>query len=117
MAGHQLGRRIGFPTANISCDFPEKIIPANGVYAVRVYLEDNIERCGMLNIGTRPTVNGEDHARTVEVHIFDFDKSIYNQHIRVEFVAYLRSERRMADLDALRYQLSLDKESAQGLLI
>ncbi len=117
VAGHQLGRRIGFPTANISCDFPEKIIPANGVYAVRVYLEDNIERCGMLNIGTRPTVNGEDHARTVEVHIFDFDKSIYNQHIRVEFVAYLRSERRMADLDALRYQLSLDKESAQGLLI
>ena len=70
VAGHQLGRRIGFPTANISCDFPEKIIPANGVYAVRVYLEDNIERCGMLNIGTRPTVNGEDHARTVEVHIF-----------------------------------------------
>ena len=117
VSGHQLGRRIGFPTANVSCLYPQKIIPANGVYAVRVYLEDQIERCGMLNIGTRPTIDGTDHDRSIEVHIFDFDQSIYGQLINIEFVAYLRPERRMEDLDALRYQLSQDREIARGLLI
>ena len=117
VAGQQLGRRIGFPTANIECDTTPKIIPANGVYAVRVYLEDGIERCGMLNIGTRPTVEGSDHARSIEVHIFDFDQSIYGQQIRIEFVDYLRPERRMEDIEALRYQLQRDREVARGLLI
>lgn len=117
IAGHQIGRRIGYPTANIVSLCPQKIIPANGVYAVRVYLEDNIERCGMLNIGTRPTVDETDHERSIEVHIFDFNKSIYGQTIRIEFVAYLRPERRMDDIEALRYQLSIDKEIARGLLI
>lgn len=117
VAGQQLGRRIGFPTANIECDTTPKIIPANGVYAVRVYLEDGIERCGMLNIGTRPTVEGPDHARSIEVHIFDFDQSIYGQQIRIEFVDYMRPERRMEDIEALRYQLQRDREVARGLLI
>ena len=84
---------------------------------MRVYLEDQIERCGMLNIGTRPTIDGTDHDRSIEVHIFDFDQSIYGQLINIEFVAYLRPERRMEDLDALRYQLSQDREIARGLLI
>lgn len=117
VAGQQLGRRIGFPTANIECNSPQKIIPANGVYAVRVYLEDGIERCGMLNIGTRPTVEGPDHRRSIEVHIFDFEQSIYGKPIRIEFVAYLRPERRMEDIEALRYQLQRDREVARGLLI
>lgn len=115
--GSQIGHRIGFPTANIECSHLDKIVPARGVYAVKVYLEDGVERGGMLNIGIRPTVQATGQERTIEVHIFDFDRPLYGQSIRVEFVSYLRPERLMENLEALRSQLVLDKKIAQKILI
>ena len=106
--GQQRGRTIGFPTANIEVNHPDKIIPKNGVYAVRVYLE-NKEHLGMMNIGTNPTVNGEH--RSIEVHIFDWSKSIYTQTIQVSLIDRVRDELKFDSLEALRNQLEKDKEA------
>jgi len=111
--GQELGRTIGYPTANIFVSSPLKLIPADGVYAVWVKV-GSITRGGMLNIGNNPTVAGK--GRTIEVNIFDFSEMIYNQSISVEFVDKLRSEEKFMNLDALKTQLLNDKLQAMEVL-
>ena len=105
--GDQLGRTIGFPTANIRVNEHFKLIPKNGVYAVNVQLKQG-PLFGMLNIGTRPTVNNSNET-TIEVHIFDFEENIYGQHMRIEFVKRIRDEKKFSNKEELAAQLELDK--------
>jgi riboflavin kinase/FMN adenylyltransferase len=114
--GNKLGRTIGYPTANLAVAEEEKLIPGNGVYAVKVTIgSDEVAYSGMMNIGVRPTVNGT--KRTIEVNIIDFDKDIYGQTMTVNLFAYLRGEVRFEGLDKLKEQLAKDKLSARKLLI
>lgn len=106
--GQKLGRQIQFPTANINASDPDKIIPGYGVYAVQVMVQGNSYH-GMLNIGSRPTVNNNADHRTVEVHIFDFDSDIYGEPIEVVFFKKLRKEQKFPSLEALKDQLDKDK--------
>lgn len=106
--GQKLGREIGFPTANIRIDEEYKLIPQDGVYAVKVSVNNAIYK-GMLNIGYRPTVNANNVSKTLEVHILDFDEEIYNQQITIEFAAKIRDEIKFPDLNALKAQLEIDK--------
>jgi len=105
--GNQIGRTIGFPTANIFNDNRLKQIPANGVYAVKVNVENKIYT-GMCNIGVRPTIDHGD--LTVEINIFDFDKDIYGEKITVFFYKRIRSEKKFPNITALKEQLAKDKE-------
>ena len=98
--GRQLGRTIGFPTANMQVDDPSKLVPASGVYAVEV-LYAGQTLAGMLNIGFRPTVDAATGAganQTIETYIFDFDKDIYGEHLTLRFRAFLRLEQRITRL-------------------
>ncbi len=108
--GQKIGRTINFPTANIDTSDPDKIIPGYGVYAVKVTVKEQ-EFIGMLNIGSRPTVNHNADHRTVEVNILNFDADIYGEPIKVVFYHKLREEQRFASLDALKEQLAKDKIS------
>jgi riboflavin kinase/FMN adenylyltransferase len=111
--GRQLGRTIGFPTANMQVDDSSKLIPANGVYAVDVeYAGQTLG--GMLNIGFRPTVAGTN--QTIETYIFDFDKDIYGEHMTLRFKEFLRPEQKFEGLPALVAQLKRDEESARAVL-
>jgi riboflavin kinase/FMN adenylyltransferase len=113
VAGKQLGRTIGYPTANIECEDKFKLIPADGIYAVKV-IHKGKEYGGMLNIGENPTVPGK--GRSTEVNIFDFDKQIYGDDATILFIKRLRSELKFADLDALKVQLAKDKEDSLEIL-
>jgi len=109
--GNQLGRTIGYPTANLLVENDQKLIPANGVYAVKVNIEGREELFkGMMNIGIRPTVNGTN--RVIEVNIFDFDEMIYDSTLKITLVKYLRSEVKFNGLDELKAQLARDKENS-----
>ena len=110
MKGRQLGRKIEFPTANLEIVPNRKLIPANGVYAVNVIVENAIYN-GMMNIGYRPTVSDE-KVRTIEVHIFDFDNDIYEKEIKVRMITRIRDEIRFNGIDELREQLKKDKLEA-----
>ncbi|MDX5347020.1 MAG: bifunctional riboflavin kinase/FAD synthetase [Hymenobacteraceae bacterium] len=111
--GDKLGRTIGYPTANISVREPHKLIPAQGVYAVKVQVLG--QQCkGMLNIGTRPTVGGT--RPTIEVNIFDFTDDIYGKELTLNFIAHLRPEQKFNGLEELQAQLSSDKAQAIKLL-
>ncbi|MBO0931193.1 bifunctional riboflavin kinase/FAD synthetase [Fibrella aquatilis] len=112
--GRQLGRTIGFPTANMQVDDAVKLIPANGVYAVDVE-QGGQTYGGMLNIGFRPTVAGEH--QTIETYIFDFDKDIYGEHMTLRFRGFLRSEQKFNGLPALMEQLHLDEQRARAVLL
>lgn len=105
VAGNKLGRTIGYPTANLQIEDEEKLVPGNGVYAVELTIgtEKTVYK-GMMNIGTRPTVDGT--KRTVEVNIFDFDKEIYGENIQVYLNSYLRAEVKFSELDQLKQQLA-----------
>ena len=112
VAGNQLGRTIGFPTANMRLYEPLKLLPGNGVYSVEVETVGRKFR-GMCNIGTRPTVNaGSD--RTVETNIFDFDEDIYGLDLKVTFLRKIRPERRFGSLETLKDQLILDRQACLG---
>lgn len=111
--GNQLGRTLGFPTANIHVSEPYKLIPADGVYAVQVIVNQSVKN-GVMNIGLRPTVHGAN--RTIEVNIFDFDRDIYGQELTVFFVAKIRGEQKFSGIDALKIQIGQDKETAMQLL-
>lgn len=113
--GAQLGRTIGYPTANIVPNHKEQIIPANGVYAVRVNYEGKYYHA-MLNIGYRPTVSNEKTLH-IEVHVFDFSKDIYNEQLELEFVQRLRDEQKFSSVDTLKEQLGKDAENAQKVLL
>lgn len=138
MKGNQLGRTIGYPTANLQVSNAEKLIPGDGVYAVEVEIVGEGEGAGgavtagvnaiagvrglwdgprwkgMMNIGMRPTVDGR--VRTIEVNIFDFDEDIYGRELRVFVKNYLRGEEKFNGLDALKTQLALDKKNATAAL-
>lgn len=111
--GRQLGRTIGFPTANMQVDNAVKLIPGNGVYAVDVE-QGGQTYGGMLNIGFRPTVAGEN--QTIETYVFDFDKDIYGEHMTLRFRAFLRPEQKFNGLPALMEQLHLDEQQAREVL-
>lgn len=108
--GNKLGRTLGYPTANLQVGIEEKLVPGNGVYAVTVALPDGTQKNGMMNIGVRPTVDGK--KRMIEVNIFDFDKDIYGITLRVYVKKYLRGEQKFDGLDALKQQLTIDKEQS-----
>lgn len=112
--GYHVGRKIGFPTANLSVNSPDKLIPQNGVYAVLVTI-DGKEYMGMLNIGVRPTVNNGVN-RTIEVHILHFDADIYGKSIRLTFVERIRPELRFSSLQALTDELQKDAETVERIL-
>jgi len=112
--GRQLGRTIGFPTANIKPNDPLKLVPAHGVYAVLLHVDGKVEK-GMMNIGIRPTVDNT-LARTIEVHIIDFDADIYNHSIEVAFIKKLRDEIKFPTIDDLKAQLHLDRNHAIEVL-
>ncbi len=107
--GNKLGRTIGYPTANLNITENKKLIPGNGVYAVKVTL-NKVNYCGMMNIGVRPTVEGVN--RMIEVNIFDFDKEIYGSTLTVHIHKRLRNEQKFTGLDELKKQLGKDKDAA-----
>ncbi|MEY4876234.1 MAG: hypothetical protein RL708_1383, partial [Bacteroidota bacterium] len=112
--GKQLGRTIGYPTANITPLLSEKLIPADGVYAVKIECSKGNFN-GMLNIGFKPTIDGKE--RTIEVNIFDFNFDIYEEQIKVFFHTYIRDEKKFESLDALKNQLLQDKETVKNFFI
>jgi riboflavin kinase/FMN adenylyltransferase len=137
--GDKLGRKLGYPTANLKVDDEEKIIPHNGIYAVYAELLPGTDEThgmsarqtassfqhfiphgkderlkGMMSIGFRPTVDGK--KRVIEINIFDFNKDIYGRHLRVYVKQYLREEIKFANLDALVRQIDQDKIESQRVL-
>lgn len=111
--GDKKGRTIGFPTANIKILEKDKLIPADGVYAVKIVVRGYFYK-GMMNIGYRPTVSGT--LRSVEVHIFDFSEEIYGDIIQIMLYNFIRYEMKFPSLDALKIQLESDKQTAFHLL-
>ena len=104
--GQQLGRTIGFQTANIHIKEDYKLIPKNGVYIIKSYLNE-VLIYGIMNIGNRPTVNGLN--QTIEVHFIDFDKDLYGQEVTIEVVEFIREEHKFDSLESLKNQIQKDK--------
>lgn len=113
--GQHVGRTLGFPTANLRLEDPEKLVPADGVYAVQARTENGTECGGMLSIGTRPTL-GKDSQRTIEVHLFDFRGDLYRHSLRVELLRYVRPNRCFDTLEGLRQQLLQDEQNIRAIL-
>jgi riboflavin kinase/FMN adenylyltransferase len=112
--GNQMGRTIGFPTANLSIEDDWKLIPCNGVYAVSGLLKEKESFKGMMNIGNRPTFDGKE--RNIEVHIFEFDKEIYNEKLTVNIVQKIRDEIKFTNINELQAQLKTDQSTCLQLL-
>ncbi|MEO0898687.1 MAG: bifunctional riboflavin kinase/FAD synthetase [Bacteroidota bacterium] len=108
--GQKLGRTIGYPTANIQPDNEYKLIPANGIYLVKVEVRDQ-QHYGLMNIGNKPTVGT--FTRGYEVYILDFDEDIYGAYLRTEFIEYLRPEKKFDSLESLI--AAMDKDKAYGI--
>jgi riboflavin kinase/FMN adenylyltransferase len=131
VSGDKLGRQLGYPTANLKIEDPEKLIPGNGIYAVEVQLVNGQELLdnkgrdpltihpsrmkGMMSIGIRPTVTTETK-RVIEINIFDFDKDIYGKTLRVYVKHYMREEVKFNGLDELKLQLAKDRQEALSVL-
>lgn len=113
--GNHIGRKLGFPTANIHPMAPYKLIPMNGVYAIRVELRGHIQK-GMLNIGFRPTIDSDSAVKTIEAHLFDVSGDFYDEHVVIHFIKRVRDEMRFSGLDALKKQLEIDKSNIQKIL-
>lgn len=114
VSGYHEGRRLGFPTANLDISHFGQLIPAPGVYAVRVRMENTVEmKRGMMNIGMRPTFAGTQ--MTLEAHIFNFEGDIYGQLLLVSFVKRIRSERKFGSPEELAEQLGEDEQSVLAL--
>lgn len=112
--GKQLGRTIGYPTANIRVGDTDKLLPKIGVYAVRVTLGQETFP-GMLNVGRNPTTDSDQRIK-VEVNIFDFDREIYDAVLKVEFVKWIRDEEKFANLEELKLALAGDKVACTAIL-
>lgn len=113
--GDKLGRKLGYPTANLKIQNEEKIIPGNGIYAVYAQPEGySVKQKGMMSIGFRPTVDGK--KRVIEVNIFDFDKEIYDESLKVFVKKYLREEVKFDGLEALVKQIDQDKINSLKVL-
>lgn len=115
VGGQQLGRRMGYPTANIEVNEHFKLVPPDGVYACKVHVEGKLYG-GMLNIGYRPTVNHNVDHRSLEVHIFDFNRDIYSEEIQVEFLTRVRSEMKFENIDILKKQLRNDEIKIRAII-
>ncbi len=111
--GDKIGRTIGYPTANLQLNDPEKLVPADGVYAVEVYRKKE-QLKGMMYIGSRPVVNGK--RRVIEVNIFDFDENIYDEYLKIIFKAFIRKDLILSNLDNLKNQLYIDKVAVENAL-
>jgi riboflavin kinase/FMN adenylyltransferase len=111
--GKQLGRTIGYPTANITIEEDYKLIPNNGVYIAKSVLNGKTV-FGMMNIGTRPTVDGT--KQTIEINFFDFKQDLYGQKITISLLHRMRSEQKFESIDALKNQLSKDKKTALAFI-
>ncbi|WP_370390110.1 bifunctional riboflavin kinase/FAD synthetase [uncultured Winogradskyella sp.] len=111
--GNKIGRTIGFPTANIFIKDAYKLIPKDGVYVVRSRFK-NRTLTGMLNIGNKPTVDG--NSKSIEVHFFNFNEDLYGKTLKIEFLKRLRDERKFEGLDTLKSQLQLDMKEAQSFI-
>jgi len=111
--GQHLGTEIGYPTANIQIKEKHKLIPPEGIYAVKVRYESQVFG-GMLYIGRRPTLNGI--LQSIEVNIFDFQKNIYGQHLEIDFIQHIREDKKFDDLNGLKIQLALDKIETMKIL-
>jgi riboflavin kinase/FMN adenylyltransferase len=113
--GNHIGRKMGFPTANIHPLDPNKLIPMNGVYAIRVELRGETYK-GMLNIGFRPTIDSAMAVKTVEAHLFGASGDFYDEEVVIHFVKRVRDEMKFSGLEALKQQLQKDKITIQKLL-
>ncbi len=105
--GSEIGRTIGFPTANIAVP-KYKLLPKSGVYSVKIQVENN-NYIGMMNLGLRPTI-GNFNTKTLEVHIIDFDKDIYGKSIKIDIIKRIRNEKKFASINELKLQLEKDKQ-------
>ena len=113
--GFQEGRKMGFPTANLLVENPQKLLPLNGVYATLVEVEGyEHPLMGMTNIGNRPTFNGK--GVTIETNILDFSADIYGQNMRVAFVERIRAEVKFSTIDELKAKMKEDEEVARQLI-
>jgi riboflavin kinase/FMN adenylyltransferase len=110
VAGEKLGRKLGFPTANLSAHSEQ--FPPNGVYVAEVRLAGTLHR-GVANLGYRPTVTAGQSERLLELHLFDLERDIYGEEMEVRFLRYLRPEQKFADVGALKAQITLDVEAAR----
>lgn len=115
MHGDKMGRQLGYPTANLQVTDSRKLIPSEGIYAIRVQLAHETQwRNGVMSIGTRPTFNGSD--LRLEAHLFDFNGDLYDQVITVQFIAYLRGNQKFGNVDALIVQMNNDSAKAKEIL-
>lgn len=110
--GDERGRTIGFPTANLQPEHPEKAIPKNGIYAVKIRVDDVWYR-GVMNIGLRPTFDGQ--KKSLEVNIFDFNQMIYGKMVQIRFFDRIRDEQKFEGTEGLKAQLKKDKQSALAI--
>ncbi len=113
--GNHIGREMGFPTANIHPFDPNKLIPMNGVYAIRAELKGETVG-GMLNIGFRPTIDSASAVKTIEAHLFDISGDFYGEKIVIHFIKRVRDEMKFAGMNKLREQLVLDRIQIRELL-
>ena len=111
--GKKLGEKIGYPTANINVKEDYKLIPKTGVYIVKTKIQ-NKTVFGMMNIGNRPTVNG--NHQTIEVHFFDFNKDLYGKKLTIELIYFLRDEKKFGSIDLLIHQLKKDERTARDYI-
>lgn len=112
--GKQIGRTIGYPTANVMVNDKNKEIPQNGVYAVKVTDNETHKYYGILNIGNRPTLE-DNRGQTIEVHLINENKNLYGHRLRLDFIQRLREERRFANLEELKEAIGGDKHRAQEI--
>lgn len=112
--GKGLGKKIGFPTANIKIEESYKLIPKKGVYVVKSQIDENTTLYGMMNIGNNPTVNGT--TQSIEVNFFDFSKSIYDTQVKIEILERLRDEQKFNSVEDLKIQLGLDMKNSNQFL-
>jgi riboflavin kinase/FMN adenylyltransferase len=113
--GNHIGRKMGFPTANIHPNDAYKLIPMNGVYAIRAELGGKLHN-GMLNIGFRPTIDSSAAVKTIEAHLFGVSGDFYDEEVVIHFVHRVRDEMKFSGLEALKQQLEQDKKNIQKLL-
>ncbi len=113
--GQKLGRKLGYPTANIKPNEHYKLIPGKGVYACFINVMGK-QYGGMLNVGVRPTINSSDYELTIEVHILDFNQDIYSEEVTVSFIQKVRDEEKFSGLDTLVAQLKVDEQNIRKIL-
>ena len=114
--GKQIGRTIGFPTANLDVKSIESFPTLNGVYSVKVYFDEHQYK-GVMNVGVKPTFNSGQREKMFEVHILDFNQDIYGEHLRIEVCSFIRSEKKFNSVEALIEQLKLDCQAAAEHLV